>query len=1034
MRYIFRLPIFFLLILCCVFAAAHAPAAATAAATTENTAAPDTRRDAPAPSGASPGAASTAPPTDTAAPAAAGSPVPAGNSTPAPAGNGTPAPAAAGSPVPAGNGTAAPATGDTPAPAAGHAPQGTPPAQEAPGATSAAPLSANPQVAPAVPGDTGSPSATPAPRPETGEKKDAAKPKAEKKTSPRPKAEKKENAAPRQDKADKTDKKDVRPAADKKESPAAQDEDGAGSQEEEKTGGLHDPWEMVWSSQHNMLEDVNSKALAMSDSFADRALNVSEKVQPFVDEARRLLVLSNTYKNAPNAMEAVSRRLTVTITEVRKILSPMMDARSEAQGLLERISYLADSLPEDLHDERLSSEMQEYIQALAMTRLRLTAVLAQYDTALAPSLALLNRLEKTREEISTQLPTLWKDYYLQKPVPWLSPAAWADFPRQMTYSYQGLMLRIPVEIPVTAENWGTAILRFFMCLLFAGVLTVLLSRRWLNESSPQTVRHIFRVSLPWFCVGLALLGSSISATGEFFRLFLALGNLSLIVAQINLAWDLRRLKYPEVHLERSPFWHLIPLTLCAYALLYLPLLRPLVLVIWMVLLITDIMRQRRRKTQDLGPLHLESSVLETEPVVLWVCLIMTVFGLHLYSMVLYLCFVSCSLALQLSLGGMSFVTTISEKLPKEGVRAALAHTAVALAAPVVLVVAFVGVTQWVGTLPGGLPLLQYYILRGVNVGATQFNVLHLLMIVSAFYITRTAVAMGSRFLGRLPKQGLQIDATLIPPIQTAFSYALWCFFGLFVLKALGMELSNLAMVAGGLSVGIGFGMQTIVNNFLSGLILIFSRTLQAGDVVEVGGTQGRVRKISVRATMVETFDNALIIVPNSEFVASRLINWTRNSRTVRKEIKVGVAYGSDTAAVMRILLATANANSNVLKYPPPGVTFAEFGASTLDFSLLFWVRDYDVGGSTASAIRLEIEKEFRNQRIEVAFPQLDIHIKDMPPRMKSASPPAEQRPARKPSRRPRRRLDAANGKNATKSAAETPVAETPVADDDEAKA
>ncbi|GAB1255029.1 mechanosensitive ion channel family protein [Desulfovibrio falkowii] len=971
MRYFLRFSSLFLLILCCVLAAGHTPAADTDTATPENPAAAS--RDAVKPSDAAPGAASAV--------------LPAGSADSATTGN--------------------------PAPAAGQAPQGTPSAQET--SPAAAPLPVQPQAAPAAPAANGDESAAPAPRPGTSEKKEPAKAKAEKKASPKPKTEKKENAAP------KADKKEARPAAaDKKDAPAAQEEENATAQEEEKSGVLHDPWEMVWSSQHSMLEEVNGKALAMSDTFADRALNVSEKVQPFVDEARRLLVLSNTYKNMPNAMEAVSRRLTVTITEVRKILSPMMDARSEAQGLLERISYLADSLPEDLHDERLSSEMQEYIQALAMTRLRLTAVLAQYDTALAPSLALLNRLEKTREEISSQLPALWKDYYLQKPVPWLSPAAWADFPKQMTYSYQGLLLRIPVEVPVTPENWGTAVLRFFMCLLFAGVITVLLSRRWLNETSTPTVRHIFHVSLPWFCVGLALLGSSISATGEFFRLFLALGNLSLIVAQINLAWDLRRLKYPEVQIDRSPFWHLIPLTLCAYVLLYLPLLRPLVLVIWMGLLITDIMRQRRRKEQDLGPLHLESSVLEAEPVVLWLCLIMTIFGLHLYSMVLYLCFVSCSLALQLSLGGMSFVTTVSEKLPKEGIRAALAHTAIALAAPVVLVVAFVGVTQWVGTLPGGLPLLQYYILRGVNVGVTQFNVLHLLMIVSAFYITRTAVAMGSRFLGRLPKQGLQIDATLIPPIQTAFSYALWCFFGLFVLKALGMELSNLAMVAGGLSVGIGFGMQTIVNNFLSGLILIFSRTLQAGDVVEVGGTQGRVRKISVRATMVETFDNALIIVPNSEFVASRLINWTRNSRTVRKEIKVGVAYGSDTAAVMRILLATANANSNVLKYPPPNVIFADFGASTLDFNLLFWVRDYDVGASTTSAIRLEIEKEFRNQRIEVAFPQLDIHIKEMPPRVKNTPPPSELRAARRLTRRPRRRLEAASSRKVAENTAGTP--------------
>ena len=974
MHSISRFLAFFLLILCCFMTEQRALAADAAAPQEPATTTEKPKQDNAAPAGVSPArSADTSP-----APAARPEPPVAVPVSP----EGAPPAASASSVVP-------PAASSSPvAPTAASASPVVPPA-----------ASASSVVPPAESG-----AATPASQPEKAEKpekKEPSKPKVEKKPAPKPKTDKKEAAAP------KTDKGEARPAGtDKKE---AQGDEQAAEPEEEKGGVLHDPWSMVWSNQHNMLDEVNAKALAMSDSFGDRAFNVSEKVQPFIEEARRLLVLSNTYKNWPNAMEAVSRRLTVTITEVNKILAPLMAARGESQALLERISYLADSLPEDLHDERLSPEMQEYIRSLAMTRLRLTAVLAQYDTALAPSLALLNRLEKTREEIATQLPALWKDYYLQKPVPWLSASAWTDFSKQMTYSYQGMMLRIPVEVPITLESWGTAVLRFFVCLLFTGVITVMFSRRWLNEKSTPAVRHIFHVTLPWLCVGLALLGSSLSASGEFFRLFLAFGNLSLIVAQIYLAWDLRRLKYPEVQLERSPLWHLIPLTLCAYVLVYLPLVKPLVVLIWMALLIVDIVRMRRRKEQELGPLHAETSVLETEPVVLWICLVMSIFGLHLYSMVLYLCFVSCSLALQLSLGGMSFVTTVSEKLPQEGVRAALAHMAVALAAPVVLVVAFMGVTLWVGTLPGGLPLLQYYILRGVNVGATQFNILHLLMIVSAFYITRTAVSMGSRFLGRLPKQGLQIDATLIPPIQTAFSYALWCFFGLFVLKALGMELSNLAMVAGGLSVGIGFGMQTIVNNFLSGLILIFSRTLQAGDVVEVGGTQGRVRKISVRATMVETFDNALIIVPNSEFVASRLINWTRNSRTVRKEIKIGVAYGSDTAVVMRILLGTANANSNVLKYPPPAVNFADFGASTLDFSMTFWVRDYDVGSSTASDIRLEIEKEFRKQRIEVAFPQLDVHIKDIAPRLKSARPSSEQPISRRPTRRPRRRPSAPAG-------------------------
>jgi small-conductance mechanosensitive channel len=268
----------------------------------------------------------------------------------------------------------------------------------------------------------------------------------------------------------------------------------------------------------------------------------------------------------------------------------------------------------------------------------------------------------------------------------------------------------------------------------------------------------------------------------------------------------------------------------------------------------------------------------------------------------------------------------------------------------------------------------------MNVGASRFNLIQVILIHSAFYITRIAVDIGSSFLDRLPRQNPHIDSTLIPPLQTALTYALWCFFSLFTLRSLGMGLSNLAMVAGGLSVGIGFGMQTIVNNFISGLILIFSRTLQAGDVVEVGGTTGVVRKISVRATMVETYDNALIFVPNSEFVSSRLINWTRNNRSVRSEIKIGVAYDSDVKKVMQLLLDTAGKHHNVLNKPAPSVIFTDFGPNTLDFVLRIWVRDYDVVATTSSEIRQEVDTEFRAQGVAIAFPQLDVHVKDLPGR------------------------------------------------------
>ena len=169
-------------------------------------------------------------------------------------------------------------------------------------------------------------------------------------------------------------------------------------------------------------------------------------------------------------------------------------------------------------------------------------------------------------------------------------------------------------------------------------------------------------------------------------------------------------------------------------------------------------------------------------------------------------------------------------------------------------------------------------------------------------------------------------------------------------------------------------MQTIVNNFISGIILIFSRNLQVGDVVEVGTVVGRIKQINVRATVVETYDSAVIYVPNSAFVSGNLTNWTSNSRTTRQQVTVGVAYGTDTELVSKLLLDVANKSSEVLAFPKPVVQFQDFGASTLDFRLLFWVKDYDLATGVASQLRFAINKSFAEHNIEIAFPQMDVHI------------------------------------------------------------
>ncbi len=217
----------------------------------------------------------------------------------------------------------------------------------------------------------------------------------------------------------------------------------------------------------------------------------------------------------------------------------------------------------------------------------------------------------------------------------------------------------------------------------------------------------------------------------------------------------------------------------------------------------------------------------------------------------------------------------------------------------------------------------------------------------------------------------------VPSIQTLFAYAVWCLFTLMALRMLGLSLTSITVIAGGLSVGIGFGLQNIVNNFIGGLILLFGRSIQQGDVIEINNLWCTVKKINIRTTQVETFENAVIMIPNSDLVASQVTNWTKNNAIIRRDILVGVAYGSDIEKVRRVLLALAKEHSHVLNHPEPYVHFNNFGSSSLDFILRIWVDDIDVTLITLTELRFAINKAFREENIEISFPQLDLHVKEV---------------------------------------------------------
>ena len=290
-------------------------------------------------------------------------------------------------------------------------------------------------------------------------------------------------------------------------------------------------------------------------------------------------------------------------------------------------------------------------------------------------------------------------------------------------------------------------------------------------------------------------------------------------------------------------------------------------------------------------------------------------------------------------------------------------------------------------------------LQGFQVGSVTISVVDIALAVAVFLLAMVLTRMLQRALSDRILPQTQLDTGVQHSLASGFGYVGLVLAAALAIATVGIDLSNIALIAGALSVGIGFGLQNIVNNFVSGLILLVERPIKVGDWVVVGNNEGFVKRINVRATELQTFQRASVIIPNADLLSAALTNLTHKDRYGRIEVIVGVAYGSDTAKVRDILLECAGEHERVLGWPEPFVLFRDFGASSLDFELRCYTDDVVYRMIIGSDLRFRIDQRFREDGIEIPFPQRVLHMaetKSVAERPTGVVTPMPERPAQGP--------------------------------------
>ena len=490
--------------------------------------------------------------------------------------------------------------------------------------------------------------------------------------------------------------------------------------------------------------------------------------------------------------------------------------------------------------------------------------------------------------------------------------------------------------------------------------------RWLlktveKKASPKNLVRLFFPFVFWTSVSIAVItaGNTLYLNSvSFFSLLLA-G--SFFAALVSLSWSLRRMTSTSLLGKPNLLIGLWVVFTAGNALMALSFPSEAGALAWVLILMTISFYYRRKRNMQLP--MLERRLLGIPPFVLAVLALISILGWANLTYLVSALFFVIVISIHLTYGIVAMMGAHREAAGEDGAGNSRAGIcSLVLNAPLVFLVIFYALTALAVTAAGGASLLHRLVELKIGWDKLHFPLVRAPLIIGLFFLTRSVVALTHEVLTRLPGRMDNIDEGEILSLKTISTYVYWLLFFMTALYALGFNLGHIAIIGGGLSVGIGFGMQNIINNFVSGIILLLGRSLKPGDLVEVEGLTGLIERVTIRNTLVRTADGTSVFVPNAQLVSKKFVNWSHQDPRLRVQISVPVAYGNDPQTIMDILLKVVEANEAVLKDPGPSASLVELGRSYMEYSASFWVENFKKMGIT-SEIRRDIEAAFRKEGI-----------------------------------------------------------------------